>query len=130
MTDASTLPENDAPIDVLVVEDDFDVRDIVSMILVGEGMRVATAEHGQDALDQLRAAPPPRLILLDLMMPVMSGVEFLAELRRDVRLASTPVVVVSAYADGMTELLGVDAIVHKPVDMHQLLGLVRRHCRA
>ncbi|MSP15023.1 MAG: response regulator [Myxococcales bacterium] len=115
--------------DVLVVEDDFDVRDIISMILERAGMTVATAKNGRDALDQLGSAPLPRLILLDLMMPVMTGQEFLVEYRKDERLAQIPVVVVTAYADGLTDATGVAAIMCKPVDMRQLLGLVQQHCR-
>ncbi len=105
------------------------MRDIISMILERAGMTVATAKNGRDALDQLGSAPLPRLILLDLMMPVMTGQEFLVEYRKDERLAQIPVVVVTAYADGLTDATGVAAIMCKPVDMRQLLGLVQQHCR-
>src|SRR5439155_7067879 len=74
---------NDAATTVLVVEDDFDLRDALVPILEYEGHRVVSAANGREALDWLHAMPPPSLILLDLMMPVMNGEEFRAEQLRD-----------------------------------------------
>src|SRR5207249_387698 len=82
---------------VLVVEDDFDLRDALVPILEYEGHRVVSAANGREALDWLHAMPPPSLILLDLMMPVMNGEEFRAEQLRDPALASIPGVILSAH---------------------------------
>src|SRR5690349_23695253 len=83
---------------VLVVEDDFDLRDALVPILEYEGHRVVSAANGKEALERLRTMPPPSLILLDLMMPVMDGEQFRAQQLRDPALASIPVVIVSAHA--------------------------------
>src|SRR6185436_12323698 len=89
--------QDDSPAaNILLVEDDFDVRDALIPILEYEGHRVVGAASGQEALDRLRSGAKPSLILLDLMMPGMSGMEFRAEQLRDPALASIPVVVVSA----------------------------------
>src|SRR5580765_7790969 len=83
-------------VSILLVEDDFDMRDALIPILEYAGHHVVGAANGREALEQLRAGPKPSLILLDLMMPVMNGTEFRAEQLRDPALASIPVVVVSA----------------------------------
>jgi len=113
---------------VLVVEDDFDLRDALVPILEYEGHRVVSAANGQEALDRLHAMPPPSLILLDLMMPVMNGEEFRAEQLRDPTLASIPVVVVSAHpgAEERARRIGAAGCVKKPFEIEDLLEQVRR----
>jgi len=76
---------------LLVVDDDTDIRESVIEILEGEGFTVAGAVHGADGLAQARERRPD-LIVLDMMMPVMDGREFLAALRSDPALATIPVV--------------------------------------
>jgi signal transduction histidine kinase/DNA-binding response OmpR family regulator len=80
---------------VLVVEDDPASRDMLSRLLQKEGLEVMEAENGSAALEKL-ATQIPSLILLDLMMPVMDGFEFLSVLAREPQLAAIPVVVVTA----------------------------------
>jgi CheY-like chemotaxis protein len=115
---------------VLVVEDDVDIRDLVADILRLEGYSVEAVENGREALERLRSGPPPRVILLDLMMPVMNGWEFRTAQAQDPELAAIPVVILTgggnaaAAADG----LGVDTFLRKPVDLDQLLEIVRRYC--
>lgn len=113
---------------VLVVEDDFDLRDALVPILEYEGHRVVSAANGREALDRLQAMPLPSLILLDLMMPVMNGEAFRAEQLRDPRLAGIPVVVVSAHpaAEEHAARMGAVACVRKPFDVDDLLAAVRR----
>ena len=83
---------------VLLVEDDIDVREAVADTLDEAGYRVSPARNGQEALDMLRSgAVQPRVILLDLMMPVMDGWQFREEQLRDPALASIPVVALSAH---------------------------------
>jgi two-component system, chemotaxis family, chemotaxis protein CheY len=84
---------------ILAVDDDVDLRESMQEILELEGYLVATASHGQHALDLLRKGEHPQLILLDLMMPVMNGAEFLVELRADPQLQDIPVLLVTAFAD-------------------------------
>lgn len=92
---------------VLIVEDDADIRDVVKQCLVDCGYTVKTAVNGQEALDLLdreymrRAVgeppPMPSVILLDIMLPVMSGMDFYAVLRRSrPQFASVPVIIMSA----------------------------------
>ena len=80
---------------VLVVEDDPANLDMLSRLLKKEGFEVMAAENGSAALEQL-ALHIPSLILLDLMMPVMDGFEFLSVIAREPQLAGIPVVVVTA----------------------------------
>ncbi|MCX7920021.1 MAG: response regulator [bacterium] len=83
------------PCPVLVVEDDPATREMISRMLLKEGWKVFTAENGRVALMQLEQTIPA-LILLDLMMPEMDGFEFLAELRKQQKWQSIPVVVITA----------------------------------
>lgn len=87
--------KSEAPI--LVVEDDSSNRNLIAQVLRKEGWRVAEAENGQTALEQV-ANTHPALILLDLMMPEMDGFEFIDELRKTESWRSIPIVVVTAMA--------------------------------
>ena len=113
---------------ILLVEDDFDLRDALIPILEYEGHRVVGAANGREALDRLRAGAKPSLILLDLMMPGMSGTEFRAEQLRDPALASIPVVVVSAdpTARRKAEVMGAVGCIEKPLDIDAFLAQVRQ----
>ena len=95
---------------ILVVDDDVWFRTPASMILRQGGHHVDTAASGEDALRLLESIHPD-LILLDLMMPGMGGLNFLRRLRADERFAAMPVVVLSAWADGEpgTEALALGA---------------------
>ena len=114
---------------ILVVEDDFDIRDTMAQILEGEGYAVVGAAHGKEALEVLRAGATPSLILLDLMMPVMNGWEFREAQRADPALAPIPVVVISADA-GIHEkatVIAADAYLKKPIQLDALLAVVARY---
>jgi len=121
----------DSCCEVLVVEDDFAVRETLQELLEEEGFLVVQACNGQEALDRLRGvASAPRLILLDLMMPVMDGWQFRAEMRRDPHLSRIPVVVMSADValDQKVRGLAVAGVLPKPVELDRLLETVRRFC--
>jgi CheY-like chemotaxis protein len=107
---------------VLVVEDDAEVRSAVAEILELEGFAVDTAVHGQQALDKLRSGMAPNVLLLDLMMPVMNGLELLEHLRVETELRAPPVIVLSANRGYEAEDLGVAAVVRKPFDVDALMG--------
>ena len=111
---------------VLLVEDDAEVRSSVAEILELEGFAVDTAIHGQQALDKLRAGAAPCVLLLDLMMPVMNGLELLEHLREEAELRTPPVIVLSANRGYEAEDLGVAAIVRKPFDVDALVGNIAR----
>ena len=116
---------------VLIVEDDTDLRQALSQVLAEEGYRVGGAEHGRHALEQLRDGVRPCLILLDLTMPVMNGWQFREEQRHDPDLASIPVVVISAGANLPEQVapLGIRDYIRKPIQLGQLLATVQRYCQ-
>lgn len=111
---------------ILIAEDDAAIRDGLSMSLEIEGYRVRTARNGQEALAILPELESPGLLLLDLLMPVMSGWALIEAKNADPALASIPVVVISAAE--REPLPGVAAFVPKPYDLHQVIDTVRRFC--
>lgn len=115
---------------ILVVDDDEDLRELLADVLRDEGYSVQTAKNGLDALSSLRQSDPPCLILLDLMMPVMNGFQFLEELRRDPALSPLQVAVVTAHGSlGPAEKAALAApILTKPVAIPKLLELVGELC--
>jgi len=120
---------------VLIVEDDPDVREMLATLLVTEGFYAVAAEDGLEALHLLRAvlhrAPQvPCMILLDLMMPRLSGNEFRRAQLGDPTLAAVPVAVMSGAVDleQRAEALGAVATLSKPIDCELLLQVVRRYC--
>ena len=116
---------------ILLVEDDFDVREALAETLRDEGYRVECAGDGEQALDYLRAGGKPGLILLDLMMPRMSGSEFRMVQKVDPQLRSVPVVLLSA--DGRMEekarALETQGAIRKPIDLDLLLVTIQRFSR-
>jgi CheY-like chemotaxis protein len=114
---------------VLLVDDDEALREFLGEFLEGEGFAVLKAQHGQDALALLETVEPPGLILLDFMMPVMNGSQFLVAQKATPRLRNIPVVILSAWArDWKGDALGVDAVLAKPIDPARLVALVGRYC--
>ena len=115
---------------LLVVDDDPAIRETLAAILDEEGYTVITATNGQDALDRLRASgATPCMILLDLMMPVMSGPEFYDEMRNDPALATIPVVVISAAGDARKRVQSMGGeFIAKPVKIETVLSAVESHC--
>jgi CheY-like chemotaxis protein len=115
---------------VLVIEDDPDMRDLERTVLECGGYEVKMAGNGVEALRSLQRATPC-VILLDLMMPVMDGLSFLKERRRQGAAPATPVICVSAAGpDLVTEALrlGAAECVHKPADLNELCEVVARYC--
>src|SRR6478609_4126733 len=110
---------------VLIVEDDEPVLDAMRDILEDEGYAITCAVNGEEALRILADDPRPRLILLDLMMPVMNGWELLRALRASATLAGIPVVVISSLS-GAEAPSGVPAV-KKPISVKALLRLVEEY---
>ena len=115
---------------VLVVEDHADLREMLAVLLESEGFNVQTARNGAEALEVLSKARPS-VILLDLMMPVMTGDEFRERQLADPRFRDVPVICMTAAHDGRDRArrLRADAYFQKPVDFDRLLGAVREHVR-
>ncbi len=109
---------------VLVVDDDPDVRSMVSWVLADEGYSVVEAGNGRDALQAVRRAAPDT-ILLDLQMPVMDGWAFVRECRSDRRCDGVPIVVMSAgQRASEAARLGASDFLAKPFDLDVLLSKV------
>ena len=117
---------------ILIVEDDEAIRESMREILEFEQYRVFTAANGQEAIDLLHnQVTHPCLILLDLMMPVMSGWEFLAAIKNEKfeTLATIPIVLVSASGDAANQARKETAgFIKKPINLDTLLQMVQQHC--
>ena len=111
---------------VLVVDDDLDIRETLREVIEAEGFQVSCAANGAEAMHLLGNGSRPDLIILDLMMPVMSGWEFLTKMRGEEALAGIPVAVVSA-SGGRTPPVGATCFLRKPVDLDTILELIRKH---
>jgi len=115
----------DAAGPVLVVDDDEDIRESIGQVLEDLQREFLTARNGLDALIVARrTVPAPRLILLDLTMPVMSGWQFLEERQKDGALARIPVVVMTAAADSSINPVNVSAVLRKPLAYEELLQAI------
>jgi CheY-like chemotaxis protein len=117
---------------VMVVEDDPDIRDLVRMLLEEEGYTVVTAANGAEAERALERMVQPCVVLLDLMMPVMSGWELLDHLKRAGKLDAAHgmhVVVVSATPSPLPlPRSAAVRCIRKPVHVEQLIATVRQYC--
>lgn len=113
---------------VIVVEDDPDIREAICEMLEFEGYPVVAFENGKEALERLHESLNPGLILLDLMMPVMNGVQFLRARRNDESLADIPCFVVSAVGKSKEIIReGAQGLLKKPVDASDILEVVRTY---
>lgn len=119
---------------LLLAEDNIDIRESLTEALEIEGYEVHATCNGKEALDWLQTQSEPALVLLDLMMPVMSGWEFLDAQQADKKLSAHPVIVLSAVAStrGQSSLSSAKAAGYltKPVDLYHLLSTVRKYCGA
>jgi CheY-like chemotaxis protein len=114
-------------LDVLIVDDDPDIRDAMGECLRYEGYDVHSAADGRDALDRLEYGLRPAVILLDLMMPVLNGFDVLEALKSRPEWKSIPVVIVSANRGYEAEdLSGAVSILRKPVNVDRLLAAVEQ----
>ncbi|MEW6057273.1 MAG: response regulator [Bdellovibrionota bacterium] len=114
---------------ILVVEDDKDIRDSLTMVLEMEGYNVVAVTNGQEAIEELECLRHPCLILLDLMMPVMNGWEFLKARDANDVMLTIPVVVVSAVSDSaIRRPKSATEFIKKPVELSLLLQTVKQYC--
>ena len=106
---------------LLVVDDEPDIRESLRDALEDEGYRVAVARNGKEALEVLRTLEKPFAVILDIIMPVMSGAEFYAALQADALFADTPVLI--STSDASRAPSGV-LIMKKPIDLERFLDAV------
>ena len=116
----------EAGTDVLLVEDDPAIREMMVVLLGFEGLTVVPVEDGADALTYLKEGGRAKVVLLDLMMPRMDGWSFRREQRADPSIAQIPVIIVSACPPALTEGLNAVATFQKPVDVGQVIDIVRQ----
>jgi CheY-like chemotaxis protein len=114
---------------ILVVDDDFDVREALCEALEYEGYQVHGVEHGRAALDYIKQRNAnPCLILLDLMMPVMDGMAFREEQLKDPAIASIPVVLITAAGTHAASRVLADGVLHKPLRIESVIQAIETHC--
>jgi len=111
----------------MVIDDDVDIRETIQDLLELRGYHVLVAGDGANALAELKRGAHPQVILLDLMMPGLSGEDFRAQQLADERLADIPVVVLSGArgVDEAARRMGVESL-PKPVELDQLMQTVNR----
>ena len=109
---------------ILIVDDDVAVRRLFRAVLNQEGFDVAEAGDGQEALDAVRASEPA-LIVLDLVMPTVEGIETLVALRKDG--VKSKIIAVSGIPQYLSaaRLMGADAALLKPISIDELVTTVR-----
>lgn len=124
----SSLDSSPEGAEILVVDDNADMRHYVSSVLQQAGYRVRTARQGAEGFE-LAQTHPPHLIVTDLMMPLVSGLELIQQVRQQERLRCTPIVLLTAKADEDTRIegaeMGADAYLAKPFNDRELLAEVR-----
>lgn len=113
---------------ILVVDDDADIREVLSEVLTESGHHVTTATNGLEALQILRKGLLPCMVFLDLMMPVMDGYVFMEERKNDPSLASIPVAVITAGRQVDFDRLHDATVVPKPLRLPVLMSVIEKNC--
>jgi CheY-like chemotaxis protein len=111
---------------ILVVEDDASTRGLLSTLLTGAGFTVLEAETGQRAIDLLEGGARPRLMIVDLMLPRVSGADVLRYAHEDDQLRRVPKVVITGTGREKLQNVVADAVFTKPVDPSALLQTIKR----
>ena len=113
---------------ILVVDDEQDLLDLIEYNLRKEGFNVLKAENGQEGI-QIAKEQKPNLVLLDIMMPKMSGIEVCSQMRTDADLRQIPIIFLTARSDEKTEIEGLDKgaddFITKPISTTKLLSRIK-----
>jgi CheY-like chemotaxis protein len=112
---------------VLIVEDDYDVREAVAELLQDEGYRCLHANNGLEALAALNLQKPD-LLIVDLIMPVMNGPDLVDRLRQDPSHRQLPIIVMTAANDRMVGVKLDMPILHKPIEVEVFRKMLARYC--
>jgi serine phosphatase RsbU (regulator of sigma subunit) len=127
----ATAPVENATL--LVVDDDPDILRVVRFYLAKQNYTVMTAENGQEALAFLAVNPAVELILSDVMMPEMNGLQLLERVRKNPMWSEIPVILISAEGETSKKIaglnLGADDFITKPFNFDELMARVRNHLR-
>lgn len=111
---------------ILVVDDNDALRENLAEALEIEGYPVVVASDGTVALERLAEEPPPSVVLLDLMLPGMSGGDLLSRIRAEPRLGHVKVVITSGASNALNLAVGADGILMKPFGVKELLAALRK----
>ena len=112
--------------EILVVDDERPLRELLASLFEDAGYRVRAAIHGRDALAKLEESRPD-LIVMDLMMPVMGGLELYRQLKRRAETRAIPIIVMSAGLPQPDELRDADAFIAKPFDLAAVEAVASRY---
>ncbi len=121
--------KNDANQKVLVAEDEVDLRKMMKILLEMQGFEVIEAADGYEAVEKALDEAPD-LILMDMGMPVMGGLDSARTIRRHKALDDVPIVAVTAYGefyDQRARYAGCNDVLHKPLDFGQLKPMIERY---
>jgi len=114
---------------ILIVEDEESIRQLYQMMLEIENYNVLLASNGQEALEKLEKCPNlPCLVILDLMMPVMNGWQFVEAVKKVKEYADIPIIVVTAFRD-KADTIKANGFMLKPIELDQFLKVVGKYCR-
>ena len=114
---------------IILVEDDDDIRNDLATIIGELGYEVLPAAHGEEALEILKEKSNLGVIILDMMMPIMNGWEFLEERKKDSKAKTIPVIVLSALGDNAN--LGDEGPIeylNKPINLDLLCTHIKKFC--
>ena len=125
------MPENAQDNTVLVVEDDEYIVSILKILLEREGYNIITAADGQVAYDQINELPPPKLVLLDIMLPYIDGYDLMKVIRNKTSWEKVPIIVLSSkqLENDIVQALeaGVNDYIVKPFQPMELLARIKRY---
>lgn len=117
---------------VLLIEDDDDVRNVLEELICEEGFEVEAVANGKEALDLLarESHELPAMILLDMKMPVMAANEFRERQKENLDFEKIPVIMMSAdkAIEHKAHALGISEVLRKPFEVHELLSLLEKYC--
>jgi CheY-like chemotaxis protein len=117
---------------IFIIEDEPTICKLLEVALQLEGYETIVTHNGQEALEKLKTIEKPDLILLDNMMPVMSGTQFLEAIKNDHILVTIPVAMVSAYdepSNGPSQSgTAAKTFIKKPIDFDALLTFIKEWC--
>jgi CheY-like chemotaxis protein len=116
------------PKPVLIVDDDEAIRTALKISVEMFGYKAFCAANGQEALDLLGTMPRPKVILLDLMMPVMDGRSFAEALGQRPQWADVPIVVLTAFVGKADVVPNARRVLNKPFELSALLDSLQRFC--
>lgn len=108
---------------MLIVDDDKDIQSSIKMVLEMHGYDVSCVSNGKEALEALIRGPAPSIILLDLMMPVMDGFEFMRLMEQDYIVPKVPIVVMTAARNNAHDIKKHKTLL-KPFDVSKLLAII------